>query len=292
LIFTNWRFPTQSYGKLVFANSFNNGENFDKIEVISDAGTVTLEHDDKYWHVKEADGYHINVILLNNILLNLNNATYYAQRDYSKQLAEELDLGTNGVRVKTYAKGKKLDDVIVGKRTDSKEFWYIRPAHKNEIWMVDGVFLLPREFYSWIMQPVLEFPKDIVKSITSNNITISRTNSKALFTDEKDFPVPLVPILDTASYIVAENVLKINNFDNNNYPEHRQITFSMYGGLIVSYDIYTDGNEYFMIIDLKTTPLPKQTVNAYIKANKLFYDGWVFKLPNEIGEELFNVPLI
>lgn len=291
LLVTNWRFPMQSYGRLVFADTFSDGNDVDKIEIMSDGSLVTLEHNGEYWYVKEADDYHTNIVLLNNILLNFNNATYYAKRKFSAELQKELGLSENGVRIKTFAKDKKLNDIVVGQQAKNKNFWYIKPFDKNEIWLVDGNFLLPREFYSWIMQPVLEFPEDMVKAIKSEGEEIRRPVPRAGFVGSDNLPVPIVSILKVANYILAENVKKIDNFDKATYSKHKKIEFLMFGGLIITYDIYSDGESFWMTIDLKSIPLPKKEVNAYIKANKLFYDGWIFKLPDVIGGALFEASL-
>ena len=89
---TNWRFPEQSYGRLVFAKTFADGAKMDRIEIVSNQETVTLENNGEYWKVKEASGYHSNIVLLNNILLNFNNAIYYTQRKFSKDLQKQLNL--------------------------------------------------------------------------------------------------------------------------------------------------------------------------------------------------------
>lgn len=289
---TNWHFPEQSYGRLVFAKTFADGAKMDRIEIVSNQETVTLENSGEYWKVKEASGYHSNIVLLNNILLNFNNAIYYTQRKFSKDLQKQLNLDENGVRIKTFVKDKKLDDIIVGKQAQSKNFWYVKPYDKDEIWLVDGNFILPREFYSWIMQPILEFPEEMVKAIKSDNVEISRVASRGNFLNSNGRIVSRVPFLKVANYIVAEDVKKINDFDKSKYLKTKQFELSMFGGLIITYNLFSDGNEFWMSINLKSIPLPKKEVNAYIKTNKLFYDGWIFKLPEVMGSALFNVSLI
>ncbi|MBQ9731864.1 MAG: DUF4340 domain-containing protein [Alphaproteobacteria bacterium] len=291
LLAVNLRFPAQSYGRLIFAESFASGTDVDKIEIVSENEMVTLEHNGEYWYVKEADDYHTNIVLLNNTLLNLNNATYYAKRDFSSELLKELELDEKGIRIRTFAKNKKLNDIVVGKKAQNRNLWYIKPDNKNEIWLADGNFMLPKEFYSWIMQPILEFPADMVKAIQSDDDKIYRPAPRAGFLNKNNLPVPIVPILEVANYILAEDVRKVENFNKNNYTLHRKLTFSVFGGLIITYDIYSNGTEYWMIINLGSVPLPKQEVNAYIKTNRLFYDGWVFKLPEVIGSVLFGVSL-
>lgn len=291
LLFTDWRFPRQSNGQLVFANTYIDGTELDKIVVTSPEGTVTLQHENGYWVVKEADYYYADIDLLNRLLTDFNNATYYSEQPFSEAAAAAARVNRDGTLIQTYQNNRLLDSIIIGKSAENRQYHFARPTGRKEIWLIDGQYALPPEFYSWIMQPVSELPPELVESVETGGITAARNNFRQSFSGADGFPIAAQPLLQAAAYITAEQVSAAQNFDESLYPKRRTLRFTTFQGLVVEYRLYSDGRSYWLGIALSATPLPKQAVNAYIRDNHMFYDGWYFRIPSVQGKLLFSLPL-
>lgn len=285
IMLTDLHFPKQSHGQLVFAKTYAQGVDLDKIIISSDEGDVTLLHEDNFWVVKEADYYYANIELINILIQDINNSTYYSHQQNTSQNLQDTGID-KGVRVRTYSNNTLLNDITVGKEAQNSNYHFVKDNSHNNIWLADGKYDLPTEFYSWIMQPISDIPPEIIEKININNNIISRDNPSMPFITTDKKIVQAGVLLDNASYVVALNVLSAQNFAPELYPEQKTIYFTTFPGLVVGYHIYSDGKEYWLNMSLTTTPLPKQYVNAYIKENQIFYDGWYFEIPATQGKIL------
>lgn len=292
LLFTNWRFPQQSTGKLVFAETYVLGTQFNRIEITTPQDKVTLIRQGDYWVIKEYDNYFADINILNQLLIDFSRSTYYSELPFSEQNLEDAGLGKEGTLVQTFVDDRLLDSVVVGAKAANGQYRFIRPQGKDEIWLADGDYILPAERYSWIMQPIEELPAEMVESIEENDIVVKRDNPKLPFLQPNGWPAPGKPLLDMASYITAENVMSAQFFIEDDYPKRRHLKFTTFQGLVAEYDLYANDQETWLKITLSATPLPKQEVNAYIKDNGIFYDNWYFKMPETQGKMLFLLPLI
>ena len=242
-------------------------------------------HEDNYWVVKEADYYYANIELINILIQDINNSTYYSHQQNTVQNLQ--DTGINkGVRVRTYANNTLLNDITVGKEAQNPNYHFIKDNKQDDIWLADGKYELPKEFYSWIMQPISDIPPEIIEKINTNNNIISRINPNTPFVSANKKIVQAGLLLDNASYIVALDVVSAQNFIPETYPMQSSVYFTTFQGLIIGYHIYSNEKEYWLNMTLETTPLPKQYVSDYIKENKIFYDGWYFKIPANQGKIL------
>lgn len=285
IMLTDLRFPKQSQGQLVFAKTYTQGVNLNKIIISSDEGDVTLLHEDNYWVVKEADYYYANIELINILIQDFNNSTYYSRQQNTEQNLKDTGIN-NGIRIRTYANNEQLDDITIGKEAQNPNYHFVKDNSQKNIWLADGKYELPKEFYSWIMQPISDIPPEIIEKINVNNNIISRDNPHMPFITADKKIVQAGVLLDNATYIIALNVLSAQNFAPELYSEQESIYFTTFPGLVVGYHIYSDGKEYWLNMSLTTTPLPKQYVSDYIKENKIFYDGWYFKIPANQGKIL------
>ncbi|MBE6445255.1 MAG: DUF4340 domain-containing protein [Alphaproteobacteria bacterium] len=288
---TMFRYPTQSHGKLVFEKAYENVDGVDKIEILSHGNITTLMAQNGRWVVKEADGYFANIKYLNSLMTDFNKSTYYAKQEFSEENLDNYDLTKNAVTLKLYDDDKLLDEVILGKAVQNNIFHFMKPADENEIWLIDGTYNLPREFYSWIVQPVMELPVRMVEKIKTDDIVLQRYEEGMPFVHKMQI-YENVALLNYAKTILAENVLNADNFAKLKIPQVREITFIIFQGLVINYKLYSQNDEYWLNINLSTTSLPKTMVNDYIKDNNIFFENWYFKLPQDQGRELMFTPLI
>ena len=287
ILLTDWRFPKQSNGELVFAATYKDGTKLDKIMLTTSDKDITLQKEGGYWVVREADYYYANTELLNRLLTDFNNSSYYGEIPFSAEQLTEKELDKKGIQITTYQQDNLLNSVVIGKAAEKEGYYFAKPQGKNEIWLIDGKYNLPKEFYSWIMQPVSELPPDMVEQIETDGKIVRRGNRIQPFFGEKGISSSAFGLADAAAYVTAENVLSAQNFDEAAYPKQKIIKFTTFQGLVVEYHLYSDNESYWLKITLSTTPLPKKSVNAYIRDNQIFYDGWYFKLSSSQGGLLF-----
>ncbi len=285
------KFPAQSMGEVLFAKTYDLGTDVNRIKISSKENNVTLVQKDGYWAVEEADNYFSRLELINSLLLALNNTTFYTKIDFSEELLKDAKLDEKGVLITTFVDDEPIDEVIIGRATQNSEYTFVRKKNIEEIWIADGQFLLPMEFYSWVMQPIIDLPVDIIEEITDGTKVISRNKIGENFRHKDNQIASPQAILNVASKIFVEGVMRDDNFEIDNYPNQRVITFTLFPGLIIEYHLFYNASEYWLKINLDKTPLPKTVVNAYIKDNKAFYEGWYFKLPERIGKALSLSPL-
>ena len=121
---TMWRYPAQSYGKLVFEQAYEFGDKIDKIEILSNGNVITLIAKDGYWVVKEADGYFANIVYLNSLMMDFNKSTYYAKQTFSEENLKKYGLTKDAITIKVYKNAKLLDEIIVGKVAQNNIFHF------------------------------------------------------------------------------------------------------------------------------------------------------------------------
>ena len=292
LLFIDWKFPQQSDGQLVFAETYSAIGKLDRIKLVTPFDTITLEQKDGFWTVKELNNYFADTGTVNRLLSDINNSTFYSRQNYSAADAEaDLLSEKNGVLVQTYAGDKLLDSVIVGKAVADDRYHFVRRAKKQEIWLADGIFKLPMEKTSWILQPIAEFQVDSVESVDFEGIKLSRDNVHQMFGASSRQENAVKSLLSLTSVIMAEDVIKEESFVADNYPQRRLIKLTSFEGLIAEYALFSDANEDWLKINLSTAPLAKSRVSDYIREHRIFYDGWYFKIPAVQGEMLLSASI-
>ncbi len=292
LIFMDWKFPQQSDGQLVFAKTYSAAAKLDRIRLTTPFDTITLEQTDGFWAVKEFNGYFADTGTVNRLLSDINNSTFYSRQNYSTADAEaDLLNEKNGVLVQTYAGGKVLDSIIVGKASSNDKYHFVRRAGKQEIWLADGMFDLPVEKASWILQPIIEFPVDTVETVEFEGSKLSRDNARQMFGESSQQEAAVNSLLRLTSFIMAEDVIKEESFAVDNYPQRRLIKLTSFDGLAAEYAMFSDANDDWLKINLSTAPLAKSRVNDYIREHRIFYDGWYFKIPAVQGEMLLSASI-
>ncbi len=298
IIITRKNEPQINNGRLVFARTASH-RNISKITVTSSEGSISFEADNNMWLVKESDYYYANIELLNLLMSDIHTARYIGKQTFNKTLMEKLSLlmpAANetgaGTLIETFdEQGNPLDAIIIGKQNKKNNFYFVRPADKEEIWIADGNFLLPAEVYSWLMQPLFEFPENIFETISvtdgETTSTAARNNARAHFFNKENVVFPKA-VIERYSYLIAEKVLSAQNFDETLFPRHKQIVLSTFNGLKITTDMFYDNKEYWIKITLSPMVLSTVAVNDYIKDNAFRFDGWYFKIPQAAGKVFAN----
>lgn len=297
VIYSHYRFPRQQGGKLVFAQTRENEAQIKKIIITTPKQKTTLVLDNNLWLVAEDDYYYANFEVVNKLFNDLRNSRFYHQQSYSSErlidnellLPQQKDKTGRGTLIETFAENNRpVESIIIGKGTSNQMFHFAKPADKDEIWLVDGQYLLPQETYSWLMQPILQYPRSLIETVVIEENgqmqVANRASEEYPFFNKEQKIINLDPILERTEYLITTKVASAQNFDEQRFSHHRRIDLITFSGLITSLDVYyTDADEYWVKISLSTTNLPTSAVNAYIKDNRFLYDGWFFKITRPNG---------
>jgi len=288
-------------GNLVFSNSEFN-ENKIKEIIIRRAGeTVTLIPDGDFWHVKEADNYYAAFDLIRRLYDNFRDSRFTSRKN-------ELPSSVTGLRPASFPSEKdetdiivlgkdekELNHIVIGSRSGKDNLWYARLPTVADTFTVSGLYIFPDELKYWTQQPLVALKMKDLQAVSIEESKVSRRESSlpfVIFQDGKmQRQVQLEAIERTLLYLAYDKVLSAQNFDDTLYPERRNLSFTLFSGLIYSLDIFTDNHEFWVKLTLLTTTLPTTETNDYIRHNAFLYDGWFFKLPESTGRLLYQYQL-
>lgn len=304
VFYSHYRFPKQQGGKFVFAQSRENEAKIKKITITTPKQKTTLVLDNNTWLVAEDDYYYANFEVVNKLFNDLRNSRFYHQQRYSQEKLIENDLLLpqqkqkvgQGTIIETFAEDNSpIDSIVIGKATSNQMFHFAKQMNKEEIWLIDGEYLLPQENYSWLMQPILQYPRSLTETVVieeDGNLQVANRASEGYpFFNKEQKIINMEPILERLEYLITTKVASAQNFDESRFNKRRRIDLITFSGLITSIELYYNDEEYWAKISLSTTNLPTSAVNAYIKDNQFLYDGWFFKLtrPNGLVLSSFQI---
>ena len=287
-------------GRLVFADTYDVGEKIDKIVIKTTEDEVVLVQKNSYWLLDKMGGYFADFKQVYNFLTSINQSVYSVKLPYNEEnvksnylLSPLEDKENSGMLITTYVGDNVIDKVIVGLSNGDNYFWARRP-NVEEVWLVNGNFNLPIYQYHWLLNPVLSIVDEVIEEINVGDNKISRKDGKDVFTDKDGNHVNTKVLLDIISDVKAINVLTEDEFKKvyTDSVKVKYIDFVTFFGLKIVCNIYYDEKNTWLNVYLTTTPLPKTSVNDYIKDNNFLYKGWYFKLKPEQGSVLQNFNLI
>ncbi len=294
-----WYNGSKLQGKLVFANSYNNGEKVDKINIITAEDKVKLELEDNYWLVKGKGKYYADFSMVHNFLTSINNSSYLMKVPFNKELLDNKYLNNpneqkenSGMLVQIFADNVLLDEIIIGLPDEDKKYYFARNIDDGSIWMIDGNFKLPIMEKDWLLHPVFSVSQKSLESVEIKNVVVQREDEYKDFLDEKGYKVNVNPIIDILSFVEIQDAVKADKADFENF-DIKEIYATTFYGLKVNLTLYyNDKNDIWFSIKLLTTPLPMKIVNDYIKDNSFLYDDWYFKASSEQGHVLRDFRLM
>lgn len=299
---TNMEEQSNLSGKLIFEQTSNQGADFDRTIITNADTTITIELKDGFWKIPEAHDYYANFALANALFMNMNQSRYFIEIDTKdKTLAEfkllmpgKGDASSSGTLIQTFANGKVLDEVLIGKNTEDNLYTYVRKKDDNHVWLVNNDFTLPQKLYSWFQQPLLNYAPEQIKTISSDfngqEIEYTRTTNREPYTNQKGEKESLTLFADVFSFLTFQEVVPEENFNPEEYPLHRDFEITLFNGLVTQIRLYSTQEQktFWAQIKISANRLPTRGVNDYIKNNSFYYDGWLFKLAPETGYILFN----
>ena len=278
-----------SRGNYFFDNSRDRADIQEILLTSPDSKSVTLARRNNLWYVKEADDYFAafrNVAQLTKLIRQA--AVYRADVIDEQKLA---DFKKDAIVIKTVSRnGDTVDEAFIIPKKDGMKFHYALLNNSPLLYQITGDFDLSFYPMDWIQSPLLSIKDRQIKRIKNNDFQVYRRFAAEDLKDvQTNLHVPHIQNL-TANlwYLSALDVNHAVNFDRKKYHKSQSYEITTFGGLRYLLDIFSDGSEYWLSIQLKVDATVDAEDMRFYKENHTLYSGWFFKISPDIGEFLNN----
>ena len=195
------------------------------------------------------DGYHIDNKLMDEFLSDLKNATYGS-------ISGNLELSTKIILVSDddealFEFGYFYDEI------EDKNYVEV----KNKVYEMSDQFYIPYIPEDWFIQPLLPFDDVEIESVYGLDTHFH---------------------FDELTFYQAVKKQAINP----DLPKKFRIILQ--NGLDLDFSIYEAKEDYWLEVKMSKTILPTKEATNYLKYNSSLYDGWIFKISNQSGAELYK----
>ncbi len=288
-------------GKLVFAQTFNQGEKIDHIVITTSDDVIDLRQEKSFWYVVNKGNYFADFSIVHQFLSAINQSVYIVKLPYSKKTAEENYLlnplktkNDSGMLIQTFIGENMLDEIIIGLPDKDETYFFARKPDAKDIWLIDGDFNLPIMAKYWLLRPVFSMPANQVESITIGESYAQREDKSSYFKNNLEQNINVEALLNVLNGIVAVDAKKKQDFEDEGFDklQSKVIDVITVYGLEAVCNLYYDDKNVWLNINLTTTPLPMSAVNDYIRDNRFLYDGWYFEISPEQGHVLRDFRLM
>ena len=293
--FSSWKNSSQLQGKLVFANTYNQGLILDKIKIKTAEENVELVYEDNYWLLNSSHKYYADFSKIHKLLTFFNKTTFEVRLPSSEEDVKnnflnnpEVQRDNSGILLQTFSKGKLLDEIILGTNSVGGNYFFAKNFDDDYIWLIDNYFDLPTTIYGWLPAPVLNILIDTVESVRIDDEIAQRVNKNAYFSDSEGRKVVVDALLNVFMNVFIRDVWDEAGFKKNvKVINERKIELVTFNGLKIECRVFVaENNQVWINIKLLTTPLPKTVVHDYIKDNLFLYDGKYFNVASNQGHVL------
>ena len=259
-----------------------------EIEIKTPSSTVTLYKDDGYWRVLEADNYFANIKSMGLLQKEIKRAQRGAP--ITQENADE-----SWTQLSLYDAQENLLERVQISNAQKNGTHDIRYKDNDKTYLSSWKMRLPPSPNAWTYRPLLSFDGVSVNTMEKDGMLISRQQEGAAFYDTKtNLPYQHFEYLKVFSFlsdISYERVSSAQEFDTERFCHVSKFKVTTFDGLEISFNVYTDYQEYWLQIALDTTSLPRKEVDEYVSSHRFLYEGWWFKLPEEAGRTLFMFQL-
>ena len=247
--------------------------------------------DDQLWLVRNAESYPANYKFMTELLQFISSSAIYRQVDLSSE--EKQPLFAQGVRINLYDKaGNLLDTVLLGSKNNNHQMSYAQIGEDDETFMVENNIRLPSTVSLWLQQPLLSIDKSLVKSISINKQTASRSNRSLSFINTKTKKeVRLDNLLQALNFVGFTDIRSAQNFDEQSAKKIKDIKIEEFNGLIFNLSLFKHGDEYWLKQSLSSAPLAHFSVQDFIQNSEFLYKYWYFQLHPKLGQILSSAQI-
>lgn len=287
----NFQNSAKLQGKLVFANTFDQGHKFDRIVITTAEDIIDLRQENSYWRVVNKGNYYADFSLVHQFLTSANKSAYMIKLPYDDKLVKEKYLVNpeenkedSGLLIRTYIGDTLLDEIIIGLPDDEGRYFFAKNVHTNEIWLINGEFNLPIMSKYWLVRPVLAVSQRIVEILSVEDKTVQREIENGPFFDDRKRIIATEPLLGVLGNVTIVNAMSAEQFRQaglEKLPSRVIKAVTFYGLEFICTVYMAEDSKVWLNVKLSTTPLPMAAVNDYIRDNRLLYDGWYFEISPE-----------
>ena len=290
-VFSVWKTlspAASSLGRHLFAHAAAQPENIAAISVTGGGYNLNFDKTDNLWTLRQSDSYYVNYNFIKEFLDMIQNARIYQEIDNPETGLIPDDMPVIEVFDR---RGKLLDKVQLGNKSDNRRFAYIRQNDSPKIFLAENNLNLPQAPIRWLQQPLLSLDTANIKSITKGQGIILRPQKNMPFYNAENNPVNPDVLLSGLNYLEFDDVKSVQNFDEQIYEKSTPLTITMFDGRVIALTVFTDGSQYWLKQKLSTTALPTKEADDYVKNNEFLSNFWYFKLNQNLGQMLFNTQI-
>ena len=175
-VFSVWKTlsPATSLGRHLFAHAAAQPENIAAISVTGGGYNLNFDKTDNLWTLRQSDSYYVNYNFIKEFLDMIQNARIYQEIDNPETGLIPDDMPVIEVFDR---RGKLLDKVQLGNKSDNRRFAYIRQNDSPKIFLAENNLNLPKSPIRWLQQPLLsleesDYPAWTVKFVDSYGVAI------------------------------------------------------------------------------------------------------------------------
>ncbi len=285
----NILFASLSKGSYFFENT-RNSPNITKISLqFPNSSIVTLEKRNDLWHIKEIDDYFASLPKIKSLINILRSTIVYRVDKINND--EQLLKDDNSIKIETYDSNTKLiDSARIAFKNDNNKNHYATLNNDYMQYQVSGDFNFFDNPMEWAHSPIVVINENTIKSIETDNFEVYRNfdGEKFYRSDNTTSSFSISPFISHFKYLTATNIKHSINFDYNNNKKIKYFKISLFNGGIYNIYMYSDGKDFWLNIRPDREELAKKDVVTWLKENSILYDGWFFKIDQQIGLVISN----
>lgn len=276
-----------SRGNYFFEETRNSANISHIILSFSNGKKISFSKFDKLWRVKEADDYYVDFSKI-NLLIDLIRNTVIYRTDAIKE-NEDISLFSDYIQIITYDNNKNIvDNAKIAIRMKNNKYHYAILNNNNFLYQLSTKIDLSSNVIDWVQMPFLKLSIYDIKKIEDNTFTVSRRFKNTEFKDEKngEEKLQIYQLLYELTALSAENIYHATHFNRESYKPIRTYSVTTFDGIIYKISLYGNNKDYFINVNLDNEKITSGEASLKISENALLYDGWFFKIDNNVGSIL------
>lgn len=249
--------------------------------------TVSFVNKDNFWRVTEADGYFASFGKMNTLTKLIHNTAIYRSDHFDAK--SDNALVTGAVLLKTFdSKGNIIDEATVAPKKENQKFHYALLNNDHNLYQLIGSFDFSSNVLDWIQMPLLSIDQEQIKYIKTDKFTVSRRfSAEKLREINSNHDVPQVAALvQNFWYLNAIEVKHALHFNREKLNLIRSYEIATFDGLIYLIDVFNEDKDFWLNIRLKSDDIISSSALRFLKENNILYDGWFFKISEDIGQNI------
>lgn len=267
-----------------FFDKTRNHANISQIALLfPDNKAIHIQKKNDFWTIKEGDNYYASITKINALVGIIRNTIIY-RSDLFKDT--DKSLFNNAIRLISYdSKGNIVDEASIAPLEKNNKYYSALRNNDGFLYQLNTKLLLSQNAMDWVQMPLITWDFKQIKRIKTNNFEVFR---RFEYEDFQDINSPNVfssikGLTDNFWYLTAEEIKNISQFDTSKFPKIKNYEITLFNGIIYNIDIFSDGTQFWISIQLKKDAFIKKPSLQFIKENSMLYDGWFFKINPDKG---------